>query len=735
MGTLEKMRQISPYAIAFFAVALVALFTVFDPTVLSGLRGCGNEVRMNDIAIVNDEPILYTEFELRLKQSIDMQKQQMQQQGQKVEESQLRKQLAPMIWEQIVEEVLVKQEAKKYGIMISKEQVVDQMVDNPPDFLKKSFTDSLGNFNRQRYLEIITNPEKAIGDPSKMTLEERTTLVNQVREYLIQVEQQILRTRLYQEAIQAVNFSNGLISPLFAERSYVNDQSSASVRFLGVNLREMPATDIKLGDDELKTYYEKYKESFKQKDSRKVKYIIIPMQPSADDSAAANTKIRTIVETMNNATDDTARGNIFTSKLMAEYDGKAYDYQLVNDLDPEVLPYLVTLENGKIAGPVVKADGTYFYKLDNRRDGQNPVVKASHILISFDNNKDSAKVEAMKILKRIKGGEDFGTLAREFSKDPGSGQQGGDLGWFSKGKMVKEFEEAAFAAAKGEVVGPVESQFGFHIIKVEDKNSSEISYSEIKVEIYLSDLTKNTILAEAQNFSVQVREGSNFDTLAKKLNLRASETGFVEQNKTVLGSRQIADKAFEEAVGFVSEPRENQRLGLIVWQVADARKAGIMSFEDAKKEVTARLTKIKQLDMAKSKANELYNQVKDAGSLETLMLNDPTWAAKVMSIPDMKNAPTVPNVGSDAAFAEYVFTLPANKINQPVRCENGYYIIEVVNRTVPDASKIKQELPDYKKVLFNNAKNSAYYQWVQHLKDVAKINKNPRLFYSALTEE
>ncbi len=735
MGTLERMRQISPYAIAFFAVALVALFTVFDPTVLEGLRGCGNEVRMNDIAIVNDEPLLYTEFEERLKQSLDMQKQQMMQQGQKVEESQLRKQLAPMIWDQYVEEVLVKQEAKKYGIVISKEQVIDQMVDNPPDFLKKSFTDSLGNFNRQRYLEIITNPEKAIGDPSKMTLEERTTLVNQVRQYLIQVEQQILRTRLFQETIQAVNASNGVISPLFAERSFKNDQSNANVRFVGVNIREIPTADIKISDSELKAYYDKYKEKFKQKESRKVKYVIIPMQPSADDSAAANTKIRTIVETLNNAPDDSTRANIFSSKLMGEYDGRTYDYQLVNDLDPEVLPYLVTLETGKIAGPVGKSDGTFFYKVENRREGENVVVKASHILVNFDENKDSAKAEANKILKRVKGGEDFATLARELSKDPGSGQQGGDLGWFGKGKMVPEFETAAFAAAKGEIVGPVETQFGYHIIKVDDKSSSEISYSEVKIEIYLSDLTKNQILADAQNFSVQVREGKNFDTLAKKLNLRASETGFIERNKSVLGSRQIADKAFEESVGYVSDPRENQRLGLIVWQVAEARQAGIMSFEDAKKDITAKLTKIKQLDMAKNKANELYNQVKNAGTLEALMLNDPNWASKVQSIPDMKNNASVPNVGNDAAFAEHVFNLPVNKINEPVRCENGYFIIEVVNRTTPDENKIKSELPEFKKVLYNNAKNSAYSQWMQHLKDIAKIDKNPRIFYSALTEE
>ncbi|MGA2105810.1 MAG: peptidylprolyl isomerase [Methanoregula sp.] len=88
-------------------------------------------------------------------------------------------------------------------------------------------------------------------------------------------------------------------------------------------------------------------------------------------------------------------------------------------------------------------------------------IRASHILVS---NEDDAN----KILKRIKDGEDFAAVAKRFSSCP-SRKNGGDLGWFGKGQMVPEFEQAAFAADQGAVIGPVKTQFGFHVIKVTSK--------------------------------------------------------------------------------------------------------------------------------------------------------------------------------------------------------------------------------------------------------------------------
>lgn len=104
-----------------------------------------------------------------------------------------------------------------------------------------------------------------------------------------------------------------------------------------------------------------------------------------------------------------------------------------------------------------------------------PQVKARHILV-----KD--KAEADKLLAEVKAGGDFAKIATEKSVDKGSAKEGGDLGWFEKTRMVAEFADAAFAANKGDVVGPVESKFGFHIIEVQDKRES-VPVDEVKDKI------------------------------------------------------------------------------------------------------------------------------------------------------------------------------------------------------------------------------------------------------------
>lgn len=104
-------------------------------------------------------------------------------------------------------------------------------------------------------------------------------------------------------------------------------------------------------------------------------------------------------------------------------------------------------------------------------------VRARHVLV--ENEEDAKKVAA-----RIKAGEDFAKIAKELSKDPGSGVEGGDLGYFTKERMVPEFAEAAFAAKVGDVTAPVKSQFGWHVIKVEDRRTKPApAFEQVKDRI------------------------------------------------------------------------------------------------------------------------------------------------------------------------------------------------------------------------------------------------------------
>jgi peptidyl-prolyl cis-trans isomerase C len=127
-------------------------------------------------------------------------------------------------------------------------------------------------------------------------------------------------------------------------------------------------------------------------------------------------------------------------------------------------------------------------------------VRARHILVEKED-------EAKAAVERLKKGEDFAKLAGELSKDPGSGKEGGDLGWFEKDRMVPEFAEAAFKLEKGGLSEIVKTQFGFHIIKVEDKRDRPApTFDSVKEE-----LRRYMVQKSQQDFVLKLREGSKIE--------------------------------------------------------------------------------------------------------------------------------------------------------------------------------------------------------------------------------
>lgn len=135
------------------------------------------------------------------------------------------------------------------------------------------------------------------------------------------------------------------------------------------------------------------------------------------------------------------------------------------------------------------------YKVNPKNFEAPEEVEASHILIRFGDDKDAAKAKAEAILADLKNGADFATVAKEKSEDPGSGAKGGDLGRFGRGRMVKPFEDAAFALKKpGELSGLVETQFGYHILKLKKHDMVRTrAYADVKDELIKSVQQKSIV--------------------------------------------------------------------------------------------------------------------------------------------------------------------------------------------------------------------------------------------------
>jgi peptidyl-prolyl cis-trans isomerase SurA len=235
-----------------------------------------------------------------------------------------------------------------------------------------------------------------------------------------------------------------------------------------------------------------------------------------------------------------------------------YEYkdQIKNALLAEKLTQMKmsTLE----VSPVEVTDFFNEFKDSLQQVPDMPVIR--HIvkyLVTDDNTKNEAKQTALKIRDSIIAGADFAEMAELYSQDPGTKTAGGDLGWSKKGSLVPEYEKAAYALMPGEVSQPVESPFGFHVIKVADKRSDEIKTSHILIKIDRSNNSKEETYAFLKSINDSIERGAKFEELAKKYSDDKETKGFgglVEPQRINYFSMDARQKVQEMEIGDITDP-------------------------------------------------------------------------------------------------------------------------------------------------------------------------------------
>ena len=717
MGIISRMRDISPYMLVIFVVSFIAFMVASDSNIGTILNSSSTG---SVVGTINGEEVSYQEFELRVKEQADMQRQQNPQA--EVDENIIRQ----AVWDQFVEEALIRQAGQAAGIKVTQDEVLDIMLDSPPEYLTRNFTDSSGTFNRQAYLDVMTNPDMiaqniAAGKKAGMIPEsvDPAEEVAKFKNSLLKIEDFMYKSRLLEHFRRASGTAASIVSPTYLKNKYVNESSTFDFDYIHFNVNNVDAKSIgKPTDQELQAEYEIVKEFTKQKPARKIKYVSFPLEPSKQDTLVASKKIARIQQSLVEAITPEAKVAAF-DQYFAEYSGSQLDYQPVKKLAPDVAAILGAGKQGDVIGPITLQSGTFIYKVDSLRSGVNELVKASHILIKFGSNKDSAKAFASQVLARAKKGEDFAALALEYSQDPGSKDRGGEYDYFPKGQMVKPFEDACFNNAPGSVVGPVETDFGYHIIKVSDKISEEIKYSEIMVTVAMTMNTKKQLRRDALSFKQQLDDGQNIESLAKKLKKNVVETMFFDTQMPVLGSQSLTSFAFSNEVGAISEPMELKYYGIVVAQITGKREAGLRPFEDMKEELAQKVIFKKKMNILKSKANSVYQKIKSSDRLFAVTQIDPTIEVKTAA--KVRNNGLVNGVGNEPVLTQKALLAPLNKINEPVAGDNGWYIYQVIQKTNADMSGFAKSKKDMQMTLSTQSASSAYSQWFNALKDKADI--------------
>lgn len=257
MGVLTRMREVSPFIIGAGVIIFIG-FMAFGDVPWTQITSGNNQ---NVIGIVNGTEIPYDEFLKRVQQMVDQQRQ--GKPDAEVDDAQIRQQ----VWDQMVQELLIKQEAERAGIAVSDEEMIDIMIDNPPDYLTQSFKDSTGAFDRKRYLQVITKPESIGEEIAKAQQQGRLdpsinpdSEVVKLKSQLLLIEKGIRESKVAENLQLALGLSNSVMSPTFVKQKYISENSVADMRYIVFDGNSVPDKDVAVTPQEVEAYYAKNKQ-------------------------------------------------------------------------------------------------------------------------------------------------------------------------------------------------------------------------------------------------------------------------------------------------------------------------------------------------------------------------------------------------------------------------------------------------------------------------------------------
>jgi len=356
-------------------------------------------------------------------------------------------------------------------------------------------------------------------------------------------------------------------------------------------------------------------------------------------------------------------------------------------------------------------------------------IRASHILLKIEEGQDEAKIRARaeQILKDAKApGADFAALAKQYSEDEGSAPQGGDLDYFSRGRMVPEFETAAFGMQPGQVSDLVRSQFGFHIIKVTDKQaaispslSDESFYKQ--VEVQAAREMADTQVADLGD--ALMRDGqtpATLDKAAAARGVKMEETPFFSRGGLVpaLGPQSPASTlAFQVEENIVTGPIA-EPTGRLIFYVSGKRDPYLPKFEEVRSQVRDDLIQERANDLAKKRADALAADLKKAADFQQ--------GAKAAGLEAVASMPltrggVIPNIGRSPDVDAAAFSLAVGGVSDAIATPQGAAIIKVVSRQAITSADFAAARDKFRGEALGERRNRFYQTYMQKARARMKI--------------
>jgi len=626
-------------------------------------------------------------------------------------------QAANAVWNQEVDNILFEERFEKAGIRVGKDHIFNVYAQDPQVAQNPQFLNALGKFDKAKFTEFLVGLKTSNPAQWQMIEKNQGLVENSAKK------------QLYLTMVKAAFFA----TDADGKAKYEAEASKASFDYVFVPYSTINDDQVKVSDEELIAFMKKNEKKYKAEASRDLEYVLIENKPSKEDEAEMKKNINALLApsvSYNKTTgvNDTISGfaNV-PAATIAEFVNQNSDikydttYVTKQQLPVEFAEQIYNLGKGQVFGPYI--DNGY-YKLTRMMDKKgNASAKASHILIAYKGGKapdpsitrtkEEAKAKADDLLKQVNANPgNFAMLAMTNTDDPGSKQTGGEYDNIAPNQMVKPFNDFVFNNPIG-TTGVVETEFGYHVIKVTGKNEA-VQLATVAQKIEPSETTTDEIFTKATKMEMDAEE-KPFADLAKGLGLTVTPANKILVNDEAVASlgsqRAIVKWAYAKDTKVGDVKKFDIPQGHAIVTLKNINEKGLLSIEEAKVSVLPIVRNEKKAELVRKKMEGATLEAVAQKSGSSVALASDTTIAN----------PMIANVGSEPKVIGKAFGLAAGKTSDLIEGQAG--VFKIRTKTIAKAAA----LPNY--TAFTTRLNGEGRQQVQGrlsmaLKDAAKIDDN-----------
>ena len=686
MAVLSKIRKRSGLLLLIIGFALLA-FVVQD------LFTKGFKSLSKDVGSVNGKDISFENFRIKVANT------------EKSGQGMTSLQASNQVWNQEVNVALLTAEFEKLGIRAGEKHILEFFKNNQNIGQNKMFQNNLGKFDLNKFYDYFKNIP---GGAQQLEEQKKDAELNS-------------KYQIYNSLIKGALYTTDTEGKF----KYEAEANKVTFDFVSVPYSSIKDDEAKITDEEILAYEKTKEKKFKSEESRELEYVQIDSKPSAEDEAEIRKNVEALLlpsvrfNKQTNANDTipgfkSVKDNI---EFVNSNSDVAYDSTYVSkqDLPAEHVEKLFNLPVGEVYGPYLANNYYKLSKLIGRKAGAK--VKASHILISWEGTrvpnkkekrtKEQAKAKADGLLAQAKANPGMFAILAMTNSDDSSAQQGGDLGFFGPGQMVKPFNDFAFNNPVNQI-GLVETEFGYHIIKVTEKQDA-VRLATIAQKVQPSETTNDKIYAQATKFEMDAAN-QDFEKLAKSMKLNVTPSIRVKAIDESFGSvsnqRQIVKWAFASDTKIGNVKRfEVPNVGHVIVKLKKINEKGLMAVEEA-------LPQVEVLLRNKKKAEKIKAKLK-GNSLDAIAAANKVTVQNAIDL-TIEN-PNLPNAGNEPKVVGTAFASKVGQLSKPIDGNAGVYII--VSKAVTKApvlkdhkdyvAKVRQQVINYSGRAMSALKNDA----------------------------